>query len=166
MKAITIKQPWATLIAIGAKKFETRSWQTKYRGPIAIHAGKTIDIDACHDKSIIEALNKVGIFLTNDLPTGAIIAIAELKKCWSIVHHPGTDVDIAKTIQVGGELNVPRKHPDFHKYIVPTEEEVDFGDWTPGRYAWELDNVQKLNIPVPAKGKLSLWEWEEYSECL
>ncbi|WP_342351939.1 ASCH domain-containing protein [Lysinibacillus boronitolerans] len=30
MKAITIKQPWATLIALGEKRFETRSWQTKY----------------------------------------------------------------------------------------------------------------------------------------
>jgi hypothetical protein len=39
MKAITIIQPWATLIALGEKKFETRSWTTKYRGPLAIHAG-------------------------------------------------------------------------------------------------------------------------------
>ena len=40
MKALTLYQPWATLIAIGAKKIETRSWGTNYRGPLAIHAGK------------------------------------------------------------------------------------------------------------------------------
>ncbi len=40
MKAITIHQPWASLIVVGAKRFETRSWETKYRGPIAIHASK------------------------------------------------------------------------------------------------------------------------------
>ncbi len=40
MKAITIWQPWASLIACGAKKFETRSWATNYRGPIAIHVAK------------------------------------------------------------------------------------------------------------------------------
>lgn len=38
MKAITIWQPWASLIACGVKQYETRSWPTKYRGPIAIHA--------------------------------------------------------------------------------------------------------------------------------
>ena len=41
MKAISICQPWATLIAIGAKRFATRSWKTDYRGLLAIHAGKT-----------------------------------------------------------------------------------------------------------------------------
>ena len=42
MKAITLTQPWATLVAIGAKRIETRSWRTFYRGPLAIHAGKTL----------------------------------------------------------------------------------------------------------------------------
>lgn len=40
MKAVTLTQPWATLVAIGAKQIETRSWPTNYRGPLAIHAGK------------------------------------------------------------------------------------------------------------------------------
>jgi hypothetical protein len=40
MKAITILQPWASLIACGAKQIETRRWATSYRGPIAIHTGK------------------------------------------------------------------------------------------------------------------------------
>lgn len=61
MKAITIKQPWATLIALGEKRFETRSWQTKYRGPIAIHAGKTIDKEYCEYQPIKRALQKHGI---------------------------------------------------------------------------------------------------------
>ena len=38
MKVITLTQPWATLVAIGAKRIETRSWPTRYRGPLAIHA--------------------------------------------------------------------------------------------------------------------------------
>ena len=40
VKAITIWQPWASLVAVGAKTMETRSWPTKYRGPIAIHAAQ------------------------------------------------------------------------------------------------------------------------------
>lgn len=43
MKVITLKQPWATLIAEGYKKYEFRSWDTKYRGEILIHAGKGVD---------------------------------------------------------------------------------------------------------------------------
>lgn len=39
MKALTLHQPWATLVAVGAKQVETRGWATRYRGPIAIHAG-------------------------------------------------------------------------------------------------------------------------------
>ncbi|MEY2355573.1 ASCH domain-containing protein [Lysinibacillus capsici] len=61
MKAITIKQPWATLIALGEKRFETRSWQTKYRIPIAIHAGKTMDMEYCEYLPIKRALQKHGI---------------------------------------------------------------------------------------------------------
>src|SRR6202030_2406661 len=40
MKALTLTQPWATLVAIGAKRIETRSWPTLYRGPLAIYAAK------------------------------------------------------------------------------------------------------------------------------
>lgn len=53
MKAITVQQPWAQLIAVGAKAFETRAWKTNYSGPLAIHAGATrtplnkLVFDAC-----------------------------------------------------------------------------------------------------------------------
>jgi hypothetical protein len=52
MKSITIIQPWATLIALGEKKYETRGWPTKHRGPLAIHAGKKIDKEACEEPEI------------------------------------------------------------------------------------------------------------------
>ena len=46
MKVITLKQPWATLVAEGLKKYEFRSWKYSYRGELLIHAGKGIDKDA------------------------------------------------------------------------------------------------------------------------
>lgn len=46
MKVITLKQPWATLVAEGLKKYEFRSWKYNYRGEILIHAGKGIDKEA------------------------------------------------------------------------------------------------------------------------
>ena len=47
MKALTIKEPWATLIINGYKEYEFRSWKTNYRGRILIHSGKTTDKEAC-----------------------------------------------------------------------------------------------------------------------
>ena len=58
MKVITIKQPFATLIAEGLKEFEFRTWKTKYRGEILIHAGKSFDKEAM---KLYEHLNKANI---------------------------------------------------------------------------------------------------------
>ena len=44
MKVLTIREPWATLIIEGYKKYEFRSWKTNYRGKILIHAGKTLEV--------------------------------------------------------------------------------------------------------------------------
>ena len=46
MRVITLKQPWATLVAEGLKKYEFRSWKYSYRGELLIHAGKGIDEEA------------------------------------------------------------------------------------------------------------------------
>lgn len=71
MKAITIKQPFASLIAEGIKKYEFRTWKTNYRGKILIHAGKGIHKDALKK---YENLNL-------EYPSGAIIAVADLTDC-------------------------------------------------------------------------------------
>lgn len=141
MKALTIKQPWATLIALGEKQYETRSWQTKYRGKIAIHAGKTIDKEACQYPEIKQALNKHGIVLLSQLPTGAVIAVADLTNCFQVV----------------------KDHDDFAETTgdIISEHEYPFGDYTEGRFAWKLEKVTVLEQPFSAKGQLSLWEWQE-----
>ena len=75
MKVLTLIQPWATLIALGEKRIETRSWRTNYRGTIAIHAGKKIDKPSMLDPFYISVLKKHGITIP---PTGQIIAICNL----------------------------------------------------------------------------------------
>ncbi len=167
MKAITIRQPWAHLIATGDKLYETRSWKTEYRGPIAIHAAKMVDQSVCYIMSplaTLDWLTECGItskVLREDLPRGAVIATAELVRIWRIVYHPGLNVDRAKNIQLGAEsLTLDRHAPDFGDYFVPTEKETAFGNWKPGHYAWELQNVKVLPEPIPAMGKQGLWDWE------
>ncbi len=71
MKAITIKQPYATLIAEGLKEYEFRTWKTKYRGDILIHAGKGIDKEAM----------KRFAYLDLDYPVGCFVAKASITDC-------------------------------------------------------------------------------------
>lgn len=71
MKVITIKQPWATLIAEGYKEYEFRTWKTKYRGEILIHAGKGVD------KKAMERFKHLNL----EYPKGQIIAKAKLTDC-------------------------------------------------------------------------------------
>lgn len=74
MKVITIKQPFATLIAEGLKEYEFRTWQTKYRGELLIHAGKGID------KKAMKKFAQYNL----DYPSGCIIAKVNLSDCIKI----------------------------------------------------------------------------------
>ena len=71
MKAITIKQPFATLIAEGLKEYEFRTWKTKYRGDILIHAGKGVD------KAAMERF----AYLNLNYPLGCFVAKAAITDC-------------------------------------------------------------------------------------
>lgn len=72
MKVLTIKQPWATLIMQGDKRFEFRSWQTKYRGDLLIHAGKGIDKNA---------MKRLAKYLPDEIPLGKILGKVTLVDC-------------------------------------------------------------------------------------
>mgnify|MGYP004573603869 FL=1 len=72
MKVLTIKQPWATLIMEGYKRFEFRSWKTKYRGDLLIHAGKGVDK---------EAMRRLAKYIPEDMPTGKILGKVTLIDC-------------------------------------------------------------------------------------
>ena len=71
MKVLTLRQPWATLVAEGIKKYEFRSWKTKYRGKVLIHAGAGID------KEDIKKYENMNL----EFPSKKIIAIAEIEDC-------------------------------------------------------------------------------------
>lgn len=142
MKAITLIQPWATLIALGEKQFETRGWSTDHRGQLAIHAGKKIDFEACEFPGIKATLAKHGIRDPRDLPTGSVIAICSIFDC----------VKMAESRDIRFNASVPG-------YKL-TPKEYAFGEYAPGRFAWILASLKKLNQPIPVKGAQRLWEWD------
>jgi len=92
MKTLTLTQPWATLVAIGAKKIETRSWSTEYRGPLVIHSAKTFPAEAM----ALMVTQPFAMYLAgHKMPLGFVIATCEL-------------VDVVRIIQgveipLGGE---------------------------------------------------------------
>jgi len=134
LTAITLHQPWASLIAKGCKQYETRDWPTSYRGSIAIHAGrkpKGKQELREHDK-ILASFNDL---LTEDCPYSSVIAIAQL-----------TDV-VCMT-------------EEFIKEQSPTE--LRCGNWAVGRYAWKLENDRAIK-PIPTVGKQGLWKWNQES---
>ena len=74
MKVLTIKQPWATLIAEGYKEYEFRTWNTKYRGELLIHAGKSIN------KEAVQRFEKYNL----EYPQGCIIAKVDMTDCVNV----------------------------------------------------------------------------------
>lgn len=76
MKALTLTQPWASLVALGYKRIETRSWSTEYRGPIAIHAAKAFPPDCRRFAGTERAIGRI----PDRLPIGAVIATARLAR--------------------------------------------------------------------------------------
>lgn len=74
MKVLTIKQPYASLIAYGIKEYEFRTWKTNFRGEVLIHAGKSVDKKAMEEFKIYDL----------DYPTGCIIAKAVITDVISV----------------------------------------------------------------------------------
>ena len=147
--AITIWQPYAILIAIGAKRYETRSWKTSYRGRIFIHAAKKWDAERADDYSrVIDVLNdysfnrrlanwtNIGQMPMEDL-LGSVVAVATLATCLP-----------TKSLGFVGLSPGQRRQREMEHLL---------GDFRFGRYAWDLQNIQALPIPVPCKGAQGIW---------
>ena len=142
MKGLTMTQPWASLVAIGENRIETRSWRTRYRGTLAIHAAKAFPADAqrlCRRWPYREMLAKGGYRHHADLPTAAVIAIAELE---DVMAFDAGTIDDVRARSAMGEL---------------PEHEAEFGDFSPGRFGLVLRDVRVLAVPVPARGMLGIW---------
>lgn len=128
MKAISLWQPWASLMALGEKKIETRHWQIRHTGPIAIHAAKKlVRID---DPHFYDALNRHGL-LYGDLPRGAVLCYFQHINCKRITSHNA---------------------PGF--------PERAFGDYTPGRYMWTMQELVVLPEPFAIRGHQGIWNWK------
>lgn len=135
MKALSIMQPHAELIRNGKKVIETRSWGTNYRGEILIHASKTAIPKAVRQNA--ELLSLIGDRPLKELEHGFIVAKAILVRCEYMTQQ------FVETM----------KRYDPQEYTA--------GYYSVGRWAWFLEDVEPLDKPIPAKGHLSVWDYDE-----
>lgn len=142
MKAITLIQPYATLIALGYKTNETRSWSTSHRGLLAIHAGLGQPAwareAAERDPVIAAILQRHGLSFAT-LPRGRVLAVADV-------------AGMLRIVEAGAGIGPARCDP-----ATITSEELASGDYTPNRWAWRLRNVQVLQEPTACSGSQSIW---------
>lgn len=199
MKFLTLHQPLASLIAVGAKTIETRPFSTQYRGPLAIHAGKAepapgdevgmwvVERGVVGGRRLYHARLRTSTDRIADdgracvpLPLGAVVAVCDLVDVVPIV--PERGMLTAKRSKVGGQIAVsnPATCPVGERHTRLTwkntyggrglycdkeatealAEQLPFGDFTPGRYAWLLSNVRPIE-PVPMKGVQGLRDVDE-----
>ncbi|MGD6843546.1 2-oxoglutarate dehydrogenase E1 [Bacillus infantis] len=139
MKVLTMKQPWASLFALREAEYETRTWKTAYRGALAIHTSQKIDVKACRRKNVSELLGRHG-YSEENLPAGQIIAVCRLEDCFRVIDHSESGAVLENGLIISGQ-------------------ELYLGDYRAGCYAWQVSGMEILKEPIPAKGRLGLWEY-------
>ncbi len=195
MKAITIKQPWASLIVEGIKDIENRTWPCpkKYIGKrILIHAGEDRKLDK---KPLDIVFNKKQFSVLNELYTeldlckkhnnyGVIIGSVEIVDC--VINHPSIWAEKTKevTLNIGDIVLYNNTRGNIKNAEITSFKDVGNGKvwfngidtqtkakvWYPTHislelmgaktiYNWVLANPIKFPEPIPAKGKLSFWDY-------
>lgn len=150
MKAITIKQPWASLIVHGIKDIENRTWRTNFRGRVLIHSSAKGDIAkyGClqpeqRQKAFYTPMGRICF---NDLPFSSIIGSVEIVGC--VVNHPSIWAEKTDGYPVG-------MNPRAYKDITGTRVV----------YNWVLANPILYEKPIEnVKGKLSFWDYPGINE--
>lgn len=148
MKALSIKQPWASLIAHGIKNIENRTWKTKFRGRIYIHASAK-DAGALYEllnEKQIEAMNNHWTAAPPypNRPISAIIGEVDIIDC--VINHPSIWAEYTSGYEDKGVF-IPNQKPNYN---------------------WVLSNPVLYDKPIlNVKGKLSFWEPDiDIIECI
>lgn len=129
MKVLSLTEPFATLIKEKKKLVETRSWKTNYRGELYIHASMTKP-----SKKDLEDKELMSLVENKVMHFGKIICKCNLVDCVYMTEEYINNV----------------KENNYQEYIC--------GEYSTGRYAWILDNVEVLPNLIEAKGHLGIWD--------
>jgi activating signal cointegrator 1 len=134
MKAISLWQPWASLFLTPSKIHETRSWPYPHRGPLAVHAAKTLQKALAAETEAI-VVKQFGADWRTTLPLGAVIGAVEI-------------IDCRRTEDVYVETWKPDK---------PMPDDYWCGDFAPGRFAWLRRAAFTLPCPQKYTGRQNIF---------
>lgn len=126
MKVITLKQPWATLVAEGIKKYEFRSWKTNYRGKVLIHAGAGID------KKEMERFKDLNL----KYPSKRIIAEVEIEDCLELDDKLNQKIISENNIAYGSKIRTGYAWKLKNVKKIKSNKEIDgkLGLWNIDKY--------------------------------
>lgn len=130
--ALSLWQPWASLIAMGEKQYETRDWYPRKNQPqyLAIHSAKRwTGAEQTIHRAFVRRFPEMK--WPETVPLGAVLCICQLRTV-----HP--------TEAIRDQL---------------MQQELAFGNYADGRYAWELEVLHVFEQPIPAKGSQLFWKW-------
>lgn len=139
MKALTLTQPWATLVHVKAKLIETRSWYTSHRGPLVIHAASSYPREARELAQTAPFSRALGQLDPLELPLGVGLCVVTVVGCVKTEH-------VGKLKEMGFPLHI---------------DELRFGNFQPGRWAWALKYEYSFPKAIVAKGARRIWEWPQ-----
>lgn len=153
MKAISLWQPWASLIMLDAKRIETRSWkppESVIGQRVFIHAAKRLD------PCVLEEPFSTVIGDPANAPIGVLLGSVKLEGAWRIDHE----------CEAGMLAREYHRTDDGRRDPAAAERELAFGDFTVGRWAWGLADVRPLQRPLPWNGGQRFWNLGETLEGL
>jgi hypothetical protein len=138
MKVLTVWEPYASLLVMGLKEYETRGWETKYRGPLIIQAAKLNDNARKNDiYRVVRMLREQGmdkeaeaLFESCGRSFGCAVGVVELTGC--------------KPMLDGGSVI-----------------ENSIGFFGEGRFGWKCDDPRKFLSTISVVGKQGLWNPSE-----
>ena len=136
-------QPWASLIVMGAKKIETKSWNTPHRGPLLIHANATDRY--ARQLCSLQGYNKWVRHWTY-LPYGSIIGMVHLQAC-----EPVEDIK---------QLINKKQQMICGEFIHDPLMELQLGNFSQKQYGWILSNARQFSLPIVTKGKMKMWDFD------
>jgi hypothetical protein len=150
MKTLSIKQPWAYLICSGIKDIENRTWQTKFRGRVLVHASaKRCNINEIFTNKQWEVIgeeNRIECVLHTS-PVSAIIGSVEIVDC--VINHESIWAE--KTIGII-DLNRGLHESIYQKKTI---------------YNWVIANPILFENPIlNVKGKLSFWDYPALNDVV
>lgn len=134
MKALSVRQPFASLLMAGKKRFETRDWALRrdmWGVKLALHASKTYDAADQYCTNDLMRFSELHEVLLGVMPKGCVLGIIVVQAVY-------------RTHELAPKLG---------------RLELAQGDYRPGRAAWDVKVIDVFAEPVEAVGKLGLWEW-------